>query len=278
MNWLKKIFQDKPIETKITLEKETELAYINEDQFELIISLSDKDMFVGIDKDFINLFYFKNEDEKSNYSEQIIKIASNLNIKVGMDYFSAHKILTEYNYSSENEFIPFLIDSLLFKSILNPKTESYNRSNADNKLIINNGFGEQKLKTYYSALNFCSVNLLRKTENNYFDFQYEENLITQTLEKSDLFNFARIDTLFNLGQAYLKADNLKMMDNAFERIKSVSFHLAESTISNYYRSIGEIYIKLNDNNKALDWLKSGLKINPKLGVKKLVDQIEKQNI
>lgn len=275
MNWLKKLFQNKP-EEKIISEKEIIPLTQATNQPDITISVSGKDKFVGIDYDFINLFYFKNEEEKTEFIESIQNILSRLKITEGMDYVTAHQKLTDYNYNSEEDPIPFLTDTLLFKSFIISKTESGGKTETREKPSDTKRDGIEKIKSYYSALNFCSVNLQRKIESNFFDFQFEEQLIDETLQKSDLFNYARIDTLFAFGHAYYKANNLNKMESTFDRIRSEKYDLGASTIANYYRSIGEIYSELKQNEKALDWLKAGLTLNPKLGVKKLVDRLEKK--
>jgi tetratricopeptide (TPR) repeat protein len=66
------------------------------------------------------------------------------------------------------------------------------------------------------------------------------------------------------------------MENTFNKIRKRNYELSPSTVADYYRKIGEIYFELKQNEKSLDWLKAGLILNPKLGVKKLIDKLEKK--
>jgi hypothetical protein len=118
--------------------------------------------------------------------------------------------------------------------------------------------------------------LRRKVENSFYDFKFEEDLIKDTLQKSTHSDFARINTLFDLGHAFYKANDVIKMESVFNLIQTEKHDLSPSTVANFYRSIGEIYIELAQTDKALDWLRAGLTLNPKLGVKKLIDKLEKK--
>ena len=108
----------------------------------------------------------------------------------------------------------------------------------------------------------------------FFDFTFEEDLIKKTLEKTIHTDYARISTLLVLGQSFSKANDLDKMESAFNIIRRDQYDLSPVTISNFYRSVGEVYLELTNKEKALEWFKSGLTINPKLGVKKLIDKLE----
>ncbi|MDB4107887.1 hypothetical protein N9595_05420 [Bacteroidia bacterium] len=104
-----------------------------------------------------------------------------------------------------------------------------------------NDVGIANLNSYYSALNFCSENLSRKLENNNLDFDFEEELLNKVLENFGLFDFARLDTLFSLGNAYYEASQFDKMELIFKRILSEEYSLSPETVARYYRSIGYIY-------------------------------------
>ncbi len=274
MNWLKKIFQNKT-ENKVAETPEIGVPSEKTNQSNSATQITVQSRFAGFDYTYIDLVHFKNDEAKSEYIETIKMIISELEIKDNMDYVAVQKKLADYNSNSGNSLIPLFTNTLLFKSFIVTKLESDGIAKISERPSDTNQNGAEKIKSYYPALNFCTVNLARKVKNNFFDFQFEEKLISEILEKNNLFNYARIDTLFALGNAYYKATQLSKMDSTFEKILSEKYDLSESTIANYYRSIGEIYADLKQDEKALNWLKAGLTLNTKLGVKKLVDQLEK---
>ncbi len=273
MNWLKKLFQSKSSD-RVVSDKEIALSAQAVQQPTVITNVSGQNKFVGIDHGFVNLIYFNSEGEKTEFIKSIEKILSRLKITEGMDYVTVHKKLTDYSNKLNVDTVPLLTDALLFKSFVISKTETIGRIEISEKPAVFTGDSGEKIKPYYSALNFCRINLKRKIEGGFFDFGFEASLIDETLRKNDLFNYARIDTLFTLGSAYYKASDMNKMEDVFDRIRSEQYELGASIVANYYRSIGEIYANLDENEKALGWLKAGLALNPKLGVKKLVDRLE----
>lgn len=249
MSWFKKIFQNSAPETETKIEVQKEIK--KEPSPEFTSTTSSKAFYTGLDNDFINVIYFKDEIEKTNFISETEKLVSKLKISEQTDLVTGRKKVVDYNIEAE-EPIPFLNEMLSYSLKTN------------------------KLDNYYTALNLCSHNLEKKTENSFYDFKFEEELINKILEKSDLFNFARVSTLFILGVSFYKANQIKSMENTFNKIRKENYELSQSTVADYYRNIGEIYFELKQNEKSLDWLKAGLTLNPKLGVKKLIDKLEKK--
>jgi tetratricopeptide (TPR) repeat protein len=278
MNWFKNLFRSTAIQDPKDAEHNTN-AHGNLDPDDIVakISASFQYKLIGIDHDFIDLFYFKDEISKNDYLKSLQEILDNLHIQAGMDIVTVQNIIADDNLKNGGEVLPFLADSLLYDAILISSIER------DGKIQTSEtpgeGFliGREKINNYYAALKFIQVNLDRKIDTNYFDFQFEEELLNDTLSNSETFNFARIETLVAFGKAYLAAHNFAKMDEVFNIILTEKYDLAESTIANFYREIGETYLKLERSDQALKWLKSGLNLNPKLGVKKLIERIEKES-
>lgn len=249
MSWFKKIFQSSTPETEVKNEVQKEIK--TEPTPEFNSTTSSKAFYTGLDHNFINVIYFKDEIEKNSFISEVEKLVSKLKINEQTDLVTGRKKVVDYNSDAE-EPIPFLNEILSYTLKTN------------------------KLDNYYTALNLCSHNLEKKTENSFYDFKFEEELVNKTLQKSDLFNFARVSTLFILGTAFYKANQIESMENVFNKIRKENYELSPSTVADYYRNIGEIYFELKQNEKSLDWLKAGLTLNPKLGVKKLIDKLEKK--
>ena len=249
MSWFKKIFQNSTPETEAKIEVQKEIK--KEPTPEVSSSTSSKMLYSGLDKDFIGFIYFKDETEQNEFISEVEQLVSELKINEQTDIVTGRKKIADYNIDAE-EPVPFFNEILSYSSKTN------------------------KLENYYTALNLCSHNLEKKTENSFYDFKFEEELVNKVLENSELYNFARVSTLFILGESFYKANQIESMENTFNKIRQENYELSPSTVADYYRNIGEIYFELKQNEKSLDWLKAGLILNSKLGVKKLIDKLEKK--
>jgi hypothetical protein len=201
-----------------------------------------------LDLDFIDNLYFKNDQLKDSY---INSIKSVLNDNILTGEISRVKV-SEY-ITNNNSDIPFLMDAIKF--------DEFN--------------GNSKVVRYYTALGICRYNINAKIENNYYEFLFEETLALNTLQ-SDNRNYARLEILFILGDAFLKANDFAKMNYYFGIISSDKYDLSGVTISNFHRLIGDIYLRNDNKNEALKWYRSGLQLNSKLGVKKLVKTLEEE--
>jgi hypothetical protein len=108
-----------------------------------------------------------------------------------------------------------------------------------------------------------------------FYFHFEEALAQNAL-KSDHRNYARLETLFAFGEAFFNKKDFEKMSYYFDLIHNDRYELGETTVSNFHRLIGDIYLRHDNKTEGLKWYKSGLKLNPKLGVKKLIANLEKE--
>jgi hypothetical protein len=61
----------------------------------------------------------------------------------------------------------------------------------------------------------------------------------------------------------------------FKMIENDKYDLSPNTVADFIRLIGEDYNKIGDFKNAYHYLSIGLKLNPNLGVKKLLAKIEK---
>lgn len=210
----------------------------------------DNDNFLRIDSEFIDQIYFDCDNAKEEFSQELQKTLEKLNITTE----TSRKIAVDSFANTENS-IPFVSELLIFNSDIS--------------------IGENKLSNYYTALKLCRYNLNKKLEINNYNFQFEETLLDKSL-KSELNNYARIDSLYFLGYANQVAGNYSKRDTYFSLIKNSKFDLSPSTISSFYRLIGELHLEFGETSKALEWLKEGLFIDPKLAVKKIIQKIVKQ--
>jgi len=201
-----------------------------------------------LDIDFINSLYFKSAQHRNDYIEKV-KVVLDKTIESGK--IERTKV-AEYINQNDND-IPFLLDAITF--------DEYN--------------GEHKLDKYYTALSVCRFNIYGKLEAQFFDFDFEETLAKKVF-KSDHRNYARIETLFMLGEAFLIAKVVTKADYYFEIIFNDTYDLSGDTVSKFFRQIGDTYLERGNKSAALNWYKKGLQLNPKLGIKKQVTNLEKE--
>lgn len=234
------------------------------------VELSSISRITGLDYEFINLIYFPNDQEKKKHCESIISTLSKLKIKSGADFHKVHEKLVDYNNIEFDEPLPFLIQSLMIEDF--DIRKDFSGKTETKSTIITKGI--EKIHSYYSAASFISENIGLKLNSQQSDFSFEENLFSSYVLKSDLNNFAKLNSIFLLGFAFFKANDIIKAEQYFELLEKGLFDLQPSTVSDFYRNIGELYIESDDKTKALKWLNAGLTLNPKLGVKKLVAKLK----
>jgi len=177
----------------------------------------------NLDIEFINSLYFKTAEDKNEYIEKIKAVVEKTieNRKI------ERPKVAEYINQNGND-IPFLLDAVTF--------DEYN--------------GEHKLNKYYTALSVCRFNLHGKIEAQFFDFDFEEALARKAFE-SDYKNYARIETLFMLGEAFLIANNVTKADYYFDIIFNDTYELSGDTVSKFFRQIGDTYLERGKKGAAL---------------------------
>lgn len=200
-----------------------------------------------LDKEFINSLYFSNDKFKDDYIDSIKTI-----LKETIENYKIERVkFSEYIIDNKID-MPFIMEVIKFDE--------------------NNG--KIKLSKYYIALCVCRYNIVKKLNNKIYDFRFEEELALNAF-KFDYRNYARIETLFVLGEAFFKANEFEKTNLYFNIIYKDKYDLSDVTISSFHRRIADIYLYINEEKEALKWYKSGVQLNSKLGVKKLIANLEK---
>jgi tetratricopeptide (TPR) repeat protein len=225
---------------------------------------------VGLDDDFIEFVYFPDEQTKQLYKDKINSVLEKFGITNETNFHDVFDILVGFNKKELDEPIPFLIESLLIEDF-GFKDESKKLSG---KIEIK---GLDKINGYYNSAKFIEGNIVQKLKFKQTDYTFEENLFNKHIINSENNNYVKINSFYNLGYAYFISNNLSNAQKYFAMIESVNFELQPSTISEFYKKVGELYLKHGDKIEALKWLDNGLNLNPKLGVKKLIDKLKKEN-
>jgi tetratricopeptide (TPR) repeat protein len=228
--------------------------------------------FQGLDLDFIDLFYFTTEEEKIAFKAKLLEILEELGIT---NETSRTEFMERFpNYISEKEIdLPFIAELFSFQS-------SILMISIPDETIIESkeGYAEQrgkeKLQHYYTALRLASHNLSVKNDNRILDISDEEKLILNSLSDAHK-DFARANILLQLGNSFMQQNNFDKMEYYYDKILSADFDLSPNTIADFVRAAGEDFYKIGKLPEALKYFKKGLDLNPKLGVKKVVTEIEK---
>lgn len=265
MNFLKKLFGSN---------QESNISQIQQSQ-NRTIKIRNYTKFDGLDNDFIDLLYFISQDEKTAFKNKLFQIIEELGI-------TRETLRTEFmesfpNYINTNEIdLPFIAELFNFHSSI------VTISVPDETIIeTKEGYhemrGKEKLQHYFTAIRLASHNLQVKAANQIHDIADEEKLILNSLSDSHK-DFARINIFLQLGKSFMEQNNFDKMSHYYDRILSESFDLSQNTVSNFIRVAGEDFFQLGKLPEALKYFKKGLELNPKLGVKKIVTEIEKKKI
>jgi len=241
-------------------------------------------VFDWIDEDFLKLIYFQDDKEKSDYLTEVRQILQKLSIKKGSDIVKVRNKIADYLLENENIKIDFLFEVLKerqFEYIKNFNHDESDYQISDLKEI--NTAVTNKISGYYNALRFGITNIKRKLKHSFYDFTFEENLILAEVKKVQrafsmqkkefVGNYILIDAFYHIGLIHFRSGNVNKASEYFDLIRKTKFQLSEYSKSEFYKKIGKLYFEEKMNKEALSWLKEGVKINPKLTVKKLIEKL-----
>ncbi|MGG9972438.1 hypothetical protein ACQ33O_11650 [Ferruginibacter sp. SUN002] len=238
-----------------------------------VIEIRNSTKFDGLDHDFIDLLYFITQDEKIVFVTKLLEIIEELGI-------TKETLRTEFmesftNYINSNEIdLPFIAELFNFHNI------TVTVSVPDETIIeTREGYteirGKEKLQHYYTAIRLASYNLQVKADNQIQNIADEEKLILDSLSDRHK-DFARINIFLQLGKSFKLQKNFDKMGHYYDSILTDSFDLSQNTVADFIRVAGEDFYQLGKLTEALKYFKKGLELNPKLGVKKIVAEIEKK--
>lgn len=265
MGWLSGLFSKKKEEpTKQTSTPEPDqipiTVYANLDTV-------NEAVYAGIDTEFIDFLYFKDETDRAQYINAIEKAVKDLQLSNPMR-------LTEFREKvhSYDNALPFLLDAMKVKgtSIVIDK----NTRKELKRYFQEERYGKSKIG-YYDALAIFSYNVEKKIECKDYSFTTNEQWLLSYLTPEHM-NYARIEALYLMGRAYEMAGSYEKRDQYFNMILTDNYAISPNTVSEFYRTIAGHYNENGDLHTGLKWLKAGLELNPKLGVKKQVANLEKQ--
>jgi tetratricopeptide (TPR) repeat protein len=244
----------------------------NDEQITRTIVIKSNTTYDGIDTEFIDQIFFPTEEERQEFISLIEKIIQELNITSETTRVEFMDIFPKYINDKEIE-LPFIAELFKFHTTIDTVLKN------DNKIIESKEgpeeiIGRSKISHYYIAMKLCAHNLIEKNKASYESIDEEEILFLNTL-KDDTKDYVRLNNLVLLGRSFMLRNNLDKMVKYYQNILDDNFELSPNTIADHLRIAGEDFYEMKQYDKALYFLKKGLELNPKLGVKKLVAEIEK---
>ncbi len=205
--------------------------------------------FIGLDSTLLDLIFFPNESEKSEYLRKVEEALTVLKIRIG------DKRLDVINKIADADIdIEFLREIIAYSGGL-----QYSQNSPRNN--------------YYTDCKLCGYNLEEKKRSGISDFRSEEALFERIMQ-IEFAGYAKANLILNMGTTFCQKNMWKKADDYFEILRNSNFDLSSATLSDFYRIVGETYFESGKASAALTWLQDGLKINPKLPVKKLIKKLE----
>jgi hypothetical protein len=221
------------------------------------------------------LIYFKDENEKEVYIKEVNHFFNTYRITDKTKRLEVINKIVEFENTGKH--IDFLRNVPIFESY-SRLTNDYKTEYLKDENTFSNGF--EKINNYYSALNFIATNVKRKKESNYLDFEFEDNLFEQVVVPSNKNNYAYIDTITFLAIQHDKANNKVKSKYYFDEVlkQKERSSLTPKTLGKFFRKIGEHYYEIKEFDECLKWLLTGIELNPKLGVKRKIEELKRMNL
>lgn len=204
---------------------------------------------IGIDTELIDRIYFPSQADKTEYIAKIENVLNALAIKIGDDRMDVITKIADANVN-----LKFLREILAYTGGL-----QYSRNSDRNN--------------YYTNCKLCEYNVATKVAAKVNDFQHEEFLF-ESIISIDLAGYAKANLIFKMGETFSRLGLWEKTDSYFDLFRKTDFNLSPVTISDFYRAIAEVYLEACKKETSLIWFKDGLRINPKLAVKKMIKKLE----
>lgn len=204
---------------------------------------------IGIDSELVDRIYFPTKEDKVEYLNRIESTLMTLAIRTGDARVDVINKIADSNVELE-----FLREVLAYTGDI-----QYSKNSDRNN--------------YYTNCKLCEYNLAAKLTAGVTNFQDEE-LLFRSIMVIEFFRYAKASIIFNMGQTFSTIGDWEKADSYFDLFRNTSFELSPVTVANFYKEIGEIYLEADKKEASLIWFKDGLRIDPKLAVKKNVKKLE----
>ena len=219
---------------------------------------------LGVDYEVIKLLDQGDEEEIQKTSNQSEKIFNSLKNKDKIfDAVELHNLEEKTGFEIETYLLiayvtVFNKDGVMTTEINEEPLSGLKKIEANIDLHIGYRYGK-----LYQAISKRQTDI----EENYNDF-------IKILMLENKLNYSKAESLIDDGVSIYELGDTIIAEKIFELVSTIKTDLQPSTLSNFYRKIGDFYISKENKELALKWFKHGLSINPALGVKRLITQLE----
>lgn len=84
---------------------------------------------------------------------------------------------------------------------------------------------------------------------------------------------AKANLILNMGRTFSGLGLWEKANSYFDLFRKTAFDLSPVTVFDFYKAIGEFYMEAGKKEISLNWLKDGLRVNPKLAVKRMIKKL-----
>lgn len=219
---------------------------------------------LGVDYEVIKLLDQGDEEEIQKTSNQSEKIFNSLKNKDKIfDAVELHNLEEKTGFEIETYLLiayvtVFNKDGVMTTEINEEPLSGLKKIEANIDLHIGYRYGK-----LYQAISKRQTDI----EENYNDF-------IKILMLENKLNYSKAESLIDDGISIYELGDTIIAEKIFDLVATIKTDLQPSTLSNFFRKIGDFYISKENKELALKWFKHGLSINPALGVKRLITQLE----
>ncbi len=223
---------------------------------------------LGVDYEVIKLLELEDEDEIKKTSNQAEKIFNSLKNKDKVfDAVELHNLEEKTGFEIETYLLiayvtVFNKDGVMTTEINEEPLSGLKKIEANIDLHIGYRYGK-----LYQAISKKQTDI----EENYNDF-------IKILMLENKLNYSKAESLIDDGISIYELGDTIIAEKIFDLVANIKTDLQTSTLSNFFRKIGDFYISKENKELALKWFKQGLSINPALGVKRLITQLENKKL
>jgi tetratricopeptide (TPR) repeat protein len=158
--------------------------------------------------------------------------------------------------------------------------------NEAHELVKEHGLNAKSLglkdgNSYYTEIEIQSdphlqvTLLLERLKNNFEiskEFGSEAEKILDVIDRKQINNYAAVNAFYEIGSIYYKQGLTEKALMFFNKISSKT-SLSNVTLSKFYGQIGKLFNEGGEFDLAILWLRRGLELNSKLGVKTLLNRL-----
>jgi hypothetical protein len=229
--------------------------------------------FKGLNNYILSQLFFISIEEKKDFIDEFNKIIEACGINKKYTCFEFNDAISNYEFE-KNEWLQFyrlIVDFDYLKItdnngvILKIVENNHKKIDSYDDLIISN-----------IGLHIADFNIKNKIKYKFMDIEYEEKLINDTLKRDMEYDYEILENYIFLAISFDVLGNKNKSDYYLDKIEFgyKSYRMSERVIGENFKLLGEHFFNKKEMYVALKWLELGIGIFPKLGVKRLINEIK----